>query len=222
MHVHCIGAKHYTTMRRHDVHQQQKHTSQLRLKCIILGSANAGKTSLLRRYIHGTFEGHGNSITNRRRGRSTNSTLGADYYVKKAVINGNDVFVQLWDTAGKERSEGYPAQYDKKSNFYQFLSIRPSSTNSTNYEHRYNNWGFINGISKEQHHERSNGRKNNTPEGTKQKGKVRLQNSQLKHGHFLHYHHHNNFNHSPLHSNEPTDGALFRNIDACMLVYDAT
>ena len=209
------------------MHQQQQHTSQLRLKCIILGSANAGKTSLLRRYIHGTFEGHGhdNSITNRRRGRSTNSTLGADYYVKKAVINDNDVFVQLWDTAGKERSEGYPAQYDKKSNFYQFLSLRPSSTNnnSTNYEHRYNNWGFINGIS-QQNHERSNGRKNNTLERTKQKGKVvRLHNTQLKHGHPLHYHrHNNNVNHSQLHSNEPLDGALFRNIDACMLVYDAT
>ena len=63
---------------------------------------------------------------------------------------------------------------------------------------------------------------NNTLERTKQKGKVRLHNTQLKHGHYFNYHHHNNVNHSPLHSNEPSDGALFRNIDACMLVYDAT
>ena len=41
------------------------------LRCLLLGSAGAGKTSLLRRYFHGTF--------NRRR----NSTMGADFYSKK-------------------------------------------------------------------------------------------------------------------------------------------
>ena len=51
----------------HRHHQQQ----QLRIKCIVLGSAGAGKTSFLRRYMNGIFEkGY------------RKSTLGADYYTK--------------------------------------------------------------------------------------------------------------------------------------------
>ncbi|KAL7537452.1 hypothetical protein ACHAXR_011749 [Thalassiosira sp. AJA248-18] len=239
------------------VRQQQQdtrypHHSQLRLKCIVLGSAGAGKTCLLRRFIHGTFEGQGNDESlrsnsichnNRRRGRSTTSTLGADYYVKKVdnplfgsdgdcnrdsyeeekkITSESHVLVQLWDTAGKERlkPQTYPAQYDKKSNFYQFLSIRPSSsTNSTNYEHRYNNWGFLNGITEHEHHDEND----NTIIHNEQKDKLyKRHNTQQKHGRPLHYHRHNGKylqNHS---DNKPMGDALFRNIDACMLVYDAT
>ena len=162
------------------------HAQQLRLKCLVLGSAGAGKTSILRRYNYGTFEGQragqqqSDDALTRSGKRNPTSTLGADYYVKKvdnpvfakkrassrnSRQTNNDrtsscptkvaesqpyLFVQLWDTAGKERlmPQRYPAQYDKKSNFYQFLSIRLSPTtsnsnNSNNYEHRYNNWGLI-------------------------------------------------------------------------------
>mmetsp|Transcript_20878 Transcript_20878/g.45244 ORF Transcript_20878/g.45244 Transcript_20878/m.45244 type:complete len:585 (+) Transcript_20878:103-1857(+) len=246
------------------LHEQNQTHSQLRIKCIVLGSAGAGKTSLLRRYIHGTFEGHpghdelsrsnNRASINRRRGRGTTSTLGADYYVKKVenpLLRGGDsdtasgsnngshsrknrtshgmdaaeshVLVQLWDTAGKERlkPQKYPAQYDKKSNFYQFLSIRKSSsTNNSNYEHRYNNWGFLNGINDQEsssHHE-------NTVHNNEHKEKVyRHLNTQHKHGHPLHYHRHNGrYSQTNQNPNEPIGDALFRNIDACMLVYDAT
>ena len=114
----------------------------LRLKVIVLGSAGAGKTCLLRRYIHGTFEGTGSPYTTGKR-RTTTSTLGADYYVKKvknplkprsdsvataAVKSDSQILVQLWDTAGKERlkPQSQPSQYDAKSSFFQFLSIKPS------------------------------------------------------------------------------------------------
>jgi len=246
-------------------HHEQHHNthSQLRLKCIVLGSAGAGKTSLLRRYIHGTFEGHhhhaggndgeqfarsdnNNGAHNiRRRGRSTTSTLGADYYVKKvdnlplnrgSNYGSNDeyqrdgettststkesdfVLVQLWDTAGKERlkPQRYPAQYDKKSNFYQFLSIRPSSsTNNSNYEHRYNNWGFLDSMVELEPEE------NRIDDASSINKNVHIRNNSLhKHGRPLNYRH--NINHSHRKSNEPMGDALFRNIDACMFVYDST
>ena len=190
------------------MHQQQHPSSQLRLKCIVLGSAGAGKTSLLRRFVNGSFEG---TRGDRRRGRTTTSTLGADYYVKKVekTLFGRDpVLVQLWDTAGRERlkPQRHPGQFDKESNCNQFLSIKPSSsTNKSNYEHRYNNWGFTDDNTK-----RSNDQQ--------QKGETRRHNTRQKHGRPFHYHRHNNNSQS----NEPRGDALFRNIDACLLVYDAT
>ena len=308
------------------------HNPQLRLKCIVLGSANAGKTSLLRRFTYGTFEGGAghppddasssssrayypnNSNSNKRRGsRSTTSTLGADYYVKKvdnpmyqnhenaqhdqhdqqrqssaaentntsSTTNNNNVhteahvLVQLWDTAGKERlkpQKTYPAdQYDKKSNFYQFLSIRPQSdqkkvNNSTNYEHRYNNWGFLNEVvvvggdttnandddvadlEKEvanNDHDTANPNSNKHTRqsifhnNNKQPREKTSQNTYTKHhhhGHPFHYNHrthttppfrrtiteHTNNKQQSNNNNKPMGDALFRNIDACMLVYDAT
>jgi len=230
---------------------------------------------LLRRFIHGTFEGHpeyddlsrSNRAIHRRKARSTTSTLGADYYVKKVnnpLFQGHStknsrqidsescddrmhstpldmnteshVLVQLWDTAGKERlkPQRYPAQYDKRSNFYQFLSIRPSAfiNNNNNYEHRYNNWGFLNGITHQEdcndYHANSNNHNgkngiHNTSAAHEQKGKMRKRhNTNKRHGRPLHYHHHNVKYSSQNNTNTPMGDALFRNIDACMLVYDAT
>eukprot|EP00551_Chaetoceros_affinis_P011147 CAMPEP_0203669732 /NCGR_PEP_ID=MMETSP0090-20130426/6019_1 /ASSEMBLY_ACC=CAM_ASM_001088 /TAXON_ID=426623 /ORGANISM="Chaetoceros affinis, Strain CCMP159" /LENGTH=481 /DNA_ID=CAMNT_0050534469 /DNA_START=66 /DNA_END=1511 /DNA_ORIENTATION=- len=50
-------------------YQQKKEQPQsIRLKCIVLGSAGAGKTSFLRRYFTGEFDNH------------RKSTIGADFY----------------------------------------------------------------------------------------------------------------------------------------------
>ena len=230
--------------------------NKLQLKCLVLGSAGAGKTSLLRRYHYGTFEGHhhrGNDCddvftrsdtTNnswRSGKRNPTSTLGADYYIKKipnplsvkdraantqndetsssctvpaAAESHSQLFVQLWDTAGKERlmPQRYPAQYDKKSNFYQFLSIRLSSNtsnnNSNNYEHRYNNWT---GTTNTNNNENSIDRHCDNEE-QKRKEVRHSNNTQQKHGWPLHYHRHNS---KKKYSNEPRDDALYRNVDAC-------
>lgn len=91
--------------------QQQQPTVNLtqrstrtKLKIIILGGINAGKTCLLRRYCFNTFD------SERR------ATIGADYFTKQIVnpllssdidIKSSDtidhlVHIQLWDTAGLE------------------------------------------------------------------------------------------------------------------------
>ena len=174
------------------------HRGATRLKCIILGSANAGKTCLLRRYVHGTFEDDIEMSKDATKGivRSTNSTLGADYYVKKT--DSGSVFLQLWDTAGKERlkPQKIPNQYDKKSNYYQFLSIsvKDSNTkNTTHYEHRYNNWG--NGVVKDV-------KEFNSGECGRPFRDQQFMNSSD--------------------GSKSLGDALFRNVHVCMLVYDAT
>ncbi len=221
--------------------------NKLQLKCLVLGSAGAGKTSLLRRYHYGTFEIHhhrGNDcddVFTRSDTRNPTSTLGADYYIQKisnplfvkeraanthndetpssctasaAAESHSQLFVQIWDTAGKERlkPQRYPAQYDKKSNFYQFLSIRlspnTSNNNSSNYEHRYNNWtGTTNTNNNETFTDRHR-------DNEERKGKeVRNSSiSQHKHGGPLHNHRHNS---TKNYSNEPREDALYRNVDAC-------
>ncbi|EJK65918.1 hypothetical protein THAOC_13185 [Thalassiosira oceanica] len=186
----------------------------LRLKVIVLGSAGAGKTCLLRRYIHGTFEGTGSPYKTGKK-RTTTSTLGADYYVKKvanplkqrsnsvassAVKSDAQILVQLWDTAGKERlkPQSHPSQYDAKSSFFQFLSIKPSKRNLLNNKwHRYNNWGNLddyNLISSldDDVDEQDLGPNHLGPSLDE-----------------------------PFRSHSRGD-ALFRHIDACMFVYDAT
>ena len=181
-----------------------------RLKCIVLGSANAGKTCLLRHYTHGKFEDDIKVKSTTK--RSTNSTLGADYYVRK--IDGNvSVLLQLWDTAGKERlkPQKIPNEYDKKSNYYQFLSISIKDSNvknTNNYEHRYNNWGgaFV----KDGSNEQIETQVRNTHNGQT--------NSHQKHKGPRHYRRHRNH----IEANKPLGDALFRNVHVCMLVYDAT
>jgi GTPase SAR1 family protein len=78
-----------------------------KLKCLVLGASSAGKTSLLRRYFYGNFEG--NRVP----------TLGSDWYTKRLIVNplaernnndrehgddhGTAISLQLWDTPGRER-----------------------------------------------------------------------------------------------------------------------
>ncbi|XP_065196636.1 ras-related protein Rab-20-like [Sycon ciliatum] len=64
------------------------------LKVIILGAARVGKTCLIQRYLHGTFE-------------STKATIGASFFLK----HWDGYHVAIWDTAGEEK-------YHALSSFY--------------------------------------------------------------------------------------------------------
>ena len=61
------------------------------LKCVVLGSSNVGKTSLLARYMNDKF-------TPTRR-----VTTGADFASKVLTLGEHDVRLIIWDTAGQER-----------------------------------------------------------------------------------------------------------------------
>lgn len=61
-------------------------------KIIVVGDCNAGKTSLIRRYVHGIFSTH------------YKLTIGVDFALKTIQYDENTVVkLQLWDIAGQER-----------------------------------------------------------------------------------------------------------------------
>lgn len=60
-------------------------------KLVVVGDSGVGKTNLLGRFVHDTFD------------VSSKSTIGLDLSVKSLVIEDKRVRVQIWDTAGQER-----------------------------------------------------------------------------------------------------------------------
>ena len=69
----------------------QQGTTTTMLKCVVLGSSNVGKSSLLERYTK-------NSFRPQRR-----VTLGADFASKVIDVGEERVRLVIWDTAGQER-----------------------------------------------------------------------------------------------------------------------
>jgi len=65
---------------------------QFKFKILVTGNSNAGKTSILRRYVDEVFESF------------IQSTIGVDFSTKILPnIEGEKVVLQLWDIAGQER-----------------------------------------------------------------------------------------------------------------------
>ena len=63
----------------------------VRIKCVLLGDANAGKSALLQRYIK-------NEFTNK-----SQSTIGCSFNTRELEINNKIVKLDIWDTAGEEK-----------------------------------------------------------------------------------------------------------------------
>lgn len=61
------------------------------IKLIILGDGIVGKSSILKRFVSDVFEPI-----------STPYTMGIDFQVKTIDINGKQIKLQVWDTAGQE------------------------------------------------------------------------------------------------------------------------
>ena len=60
-------------------------------KVCIFGDGGVGKTTLIKRYLSGTFD------------ESTRITIGVDFHIKKLEVEGKQITLQLWDFAGEER-----------------------------------------------------------------------------------------------------------------------
>lgn len=72
-------------------------------KIIIAGDSGVGKTTLVRRYVDGTF------VTSKK------GTIGIDYFVKNINLNINgvesEVVLQIWDLAGEEKYRTFLPSY---------------------------------------------------------------------------------------------------------------
>lgn len=78
--------------------------NELLYKILVVGDIGVGKTSLIKRYVHGIFSIH------------YKSTIGVDFALK--VIHWNDntnIRLQLWDIAGQERFSNMTRVYYKEA-----------------------------------------------------------------------------------------------------------
>ncbi|XP_069117625.1 ras-related protein ORAB-1-like isoform X1 [Argopecten irradians] len=76
-----------------------KHDGRVCVDLMFIGDYNAGKTSIIKRFAKGLFD---NIVP---------YTIGADFSVKDVSIDGSEVSLRLWDTAGGERYRGPGRSY---------------------------------------------------------------------------------------------------------------
>ena len=81
--------------------EDKNDNNEINLKILILGDSSVGKTSLLLQYADGYFP------------TIYVATIGIEYKVKKININGADINLQIWDTAGEERFRSITQNYMK-------------------------------------------------------------------------------------------------------------
>jgi small GTP-binding protein len=72
-------------------------------KLIFLGSSGVGKTSLVNRYTHNTFD------------KDYSATVGIDFVTKPIQVGDRTVNLQIWDTAGQERFRSLIPLYVRES-----------------------------------------------------------------------------------------------------------
>ena len=75
----------------------------LKIRLMLIGDSNVGKTSIIKRYCNNQFS------------PSYISTVGIDFETKYLKINGKMVNLQIWDTAGQERYKVLAKNYFKNS-----------------------------------------------------------------------------------------------------------
>lgn len=72
-------------------------------KAVLLGDSGVGKTSLVSRWVRGSYD------------RSTLPTVGANHQRKCVIIDNTEVEVFLWDTAGQEQFQALTPLYSRMS-----------------------------------------------------------------------------------------------------------
>jgi len=69
------------------------------MKLLLIGDSNVGKTSLLQRFVDGTFQ------------EIYTTTIASDFKVHNVKLDGKAVRIQIWDTAGMERFRTITSSY---------------------------------------------------------------------------------------------------------------
>jgi len=103
---------------------EDKKKKLFEAKIITLGDGQVGKSSLILRYVDNSF--------------STNylSTIGVDSKYKKIKLNGEEIKVKIFDTAGQERFRSITSDYIRKANgmlLVYDITHKPSFENVENW-----------------------------------------------------------------------------------------
>ncbi|OWR49440.1 Ras-related protein Rab-23 [Danaus plexippus plexippus] len=72
---------------------------EVALKVVIVGDGGVGKSSMIQRYCRGTFT------------RDYKKTIGVDFLERQIDIDGEEVRLMLWDTAGQEEFDAITKAY---------------------------------------------------------------------------------------------------------------
>jgi len=106
---------------------QKSNKEFYKIKCVILGDANIGKTSLVMRYLYGKFN------------QFSESTIGCSYSNCNIPYNSNIYRLDIWDTAGQERYRGLMPMYYRNADIV-FLCIDLSEEDNNKLVSEYNYW----------------------------------------------------------------------------------
>lgn len=75
------------------------------IKIVILGNSGAGKSSLISRWINGEWQD------------DLRPTIGASHLRKRMTLDGEDVDICIWDTAGQEQFQALTPLYSRGAMF---------------------------------------------------------------------------------------------------------
>ena len=75
--------------------------STIKLKFVMLGNQDVGKSSIIQKYVHDTYTENGNP------------TIGIDFKIKTIYHENNIIKLVIWDTAGQERYKSLTPHYLK-------------------------------------------------------------------------------------------------------------
>ncbi|NWI94904.1 RASEF protein, partial [Pitta sordida] len=78
-------------------------SSEKAYKIVLAGDAAVGKSSFLMRLCKNEFRGN------------TSATLGVDFQMKRLIVDGELIVLQLWDTAGQERFRSIAKSYFRRA-----------------------------------------------------------------------------------------------------------
>ena len=89
--------------------QNNNTLKDLKLKLLIIGDSNVGKTSMLLNYTDNYFP------------ESHLATIGVEYKVKEIKTNKFNIALQIWDTAGQERFRSITKSFFRNTNGILFV-----------------------------------------------------------------------------------------------------
>ncbi len=98
-----------------------------RVKCVLLGDTNVGKSSLVLRYLRKQFNEY------------AESTIGTAFNNTSITYNNNNYKLDIWDTAGQERYRGLMPMYYRNADIV-FLCIDLSEQNEEKLVNDYFYW----------------------------------------------------------------------------------
>jgi small GTP-binding protein len=88
---------------------EQKDKPEIRLKLLIIGDSNVGKTSMLLNYTDNYFP------------ETHLATIGVEYKVKELTSDKYNITLQIWDTAGQERFRSITKSFFRNTNGILFV-----------------------------------------------------------------------------------------------------